>query len=131
MKLSRTLGGCCNFVHGREFPMGSVILQLNNGTELVCTNFRQSRKLPLKVYCYLPQEKKWATTLLKGECKEIMWDYYRKCERKNRIRKGNYAQLMHHDRKHKKSGGGSSISRTQTVTDYECTKNPMHDFRRY
>lgn len=130
MKLSRTLGGCCNFVHGREFPMNSVILQLDNGTGLVCTNFKQSRKLPLQVYCYLPTEKKWTIMLLKGECKEIMWDYYRKCEHKNRIRKGNYAQLMRHDRKHKKSGGGSGISRMQTVTDYECTKNPMHDFRR-
>lgn len=40
MQLSHTLGGCCNTVHGREFPMNTIILRLDNGTELVCTNFR-------------------------------------------------------------------------------------------
>ena len=85
------------------------ILRLDNGTEFVCTNFRQSRKKPLKVYCYIPTEKKWAITFLKGNYKEIMWDYYRKCESKSRIRKGNYEQMMKHTRKHKSGGGGSRI----------------------
>lgn len=129
MQLSRTLGGCCNIVHGREFPTNTIILRLDNGTELVCTNFRQSRKKPLQVYCYIPTEKKWVVTSLKGNYKEIMWDYYRKCERKHRIRKGNYEQMMKHDRKHKSGGGGSRIY-NGSITDYECAKNPLHDFRR-
>lgn len=129
MQLSRTLGGCSNFIHGREFPMHSIVMQLNNGTELVCTNFRHSRKLPLELFCYIPTEKKWVRTYAKNEYTEMMWDYYRKCERKNRMRKGNYANLMRHDRKRKKSGGGSRIY-NGSITDYECAKNPMHDFRR-
>jgi hypothetical protein len=130
MKLSRTLGGCCNLVHGKEFPMNSVILQIDNGIEFICTNFKQSRKLPLEVYCYNPAEKKWTTSILKGNYKEIMWDYYRKCERKRKKCKGNYEQMMRHDRVHKAGGGGSSIGKSTMVTDYECTKNPLHDFRR-
>ena len=127
MKLSRTLGGCCNTVHGKEFPMNSVILHIDNGTDFVCTNFKQSRKKPLQVYCYI--EKKWVITFLKGNYKEIMWDYYRKCERKYKIRKGNYANMMKHNRKHKSGGGGTRIN-NRSVTDYECTNNPLHDFRR-
>ena len=129
MQLSRTLGGCNNTVHGKEFPMNSVILHLENGTDFVCTNFRQSRKNPLRVYCYTTTEKKWVITLLKGNYKEIMWDYNRKCERKHRIRKGNYANMMKHDRVHKSGGGGSRIC-NGSITDYECAKNPLHDFRR-
>lgn len=129
MQLSRTLGGCSNIVHGKEFPTNAIILQLDNGTEFVSTNFKQSRKKPLKVYCYIPTEKKWIITFLKDNYKEIMWDYYRKCERKNKIRKGNYEQMMKHDRKHKHAGGGSRIY-NGSITDYECTKNPLHDFRR-
>ena len=129
MKLSRILGGCCNMVCGKEFPMNSVVLELDNGMKLVCTNFHQSRKEPLKVYCYISTEKKWVMTFLNEELKNIMWDYYRKCERKNRKRKANYRQLMQHDRK-KKKGSGSKLSHKDTTTDYECTKNPMHDFRR-
>lgn len=129
MQLSRILGGCCNLVHEREFPMNSIVLQLDNKTELVCTNFKQSRKQPLRVHCYIPTENKWVITFLKGNYKEIMWDYYRRCERKHRIRKGNYENLMRHDRKHKSGGGGSHIY-NGSITDYECTKNPLHDFRR-
>ena len=129
MKLSRTLGGCSSLIHGEEFPMNSVVLYLDNGIELVCTNFRQSRKKALQVYCYLPTKKQWFITFLKDEHKEIMWDYHRKCERKHRIRKLNYHKLMQHDRIHKSGGGGSRIH-NGSITDYECTKNPFHDFRR-
>ena len=128
MQLSRTLGGCYNTVHGREFPMNAIILRLDNGTELVCTNFRQSHQKPLQVYCYMPTEKKWVITILKGDYKEIIWDYYRKHQRKNKS-KVNYAQMMEHERYHKSGGGGSRIY-NGNITDYECTKNPLHDFRR-
>lgn len=128
MKLSQVLGGCCNAVHGKEFPMNSIVMDLENVT-FVCTDFRQSRKKPLQVYCYILAEKKWVITFLKGNYKNIMCDYYRKCERKHNIRKGNYRQMMQHDRK-KKRGSGSKESHKYATTDYECTKNPMHDFRK-
>ena len=57
-----------------------------------------------------------------------MWDYYRKHQRKNKS-KVNYTQIMEHERYHKSGGGGSRIY-NGSITDYECTKNPLHDFRR-
>ena len=56
-----------------------------------------------------------------------MYDYY--CKGKQKSRHINCEQLMKHDRVHKKGGGGK-ISPTQIVTDYECAKVPLHDFRR-
>lgn len=129
MKLSRTLGGSCNTVHGKEFPMNSIIFTSDNGTQLVCSDFRQSRKQELRLYVWLPAEKKWVITHAKNEYTEMIWDYYRKYEHKHRIRKGNYNAFMRHDRKHKRSGGGSK-NNDKVFTDYECTKNPFHDFRR-
>ena len=41
----------------------------------------------------------------------------------------NFEELMKHERVHKKGGGGK-ISPTQIVTDYECAKIPLHDFKR-
>ena len=41
----------------------------------------------------------------------------------------NYNNLMKHPRKHKRSSGGQ-IEHKHSITDYECTKNPLHDFRR-
>lgn len=130
MKLSHILGGCCSILHGKEFPMNSVVLRLDNGIVFVCTNFKQSRKNPLKVYCYIPEEKKWAITFLKHKYKNIMWDYHRKNQKKKSKSHINYANMMKHDRKHK-SGGGGSLIHNRSITDYECRKNPLHDFRTY
>lgn len=38
--------------------------------------------------------------------------------------------MMKHERKHKRGSGGQRLGFSETVTDYECTNNPMHDFRR-
>ena len=129
MKLSRVLGGCTNIIHGKEFPVNSIILNLDNGITFVCSNFRQPRNKRLQAYCYIPKDKKWVVTFLDENTKNIMWDYYRKCKRKQSRSNIDYAQLMKHDRK-KKKGSGSKSSSNHAITDYECTKNPMHDFRR-
>lgn len=39
------------------------------------------------------------------------------------------SNLMKHPRKHKHSSGGQ-IEHKHSITDYECTNNPLHDFRR-
>ena len=129
MTLLRILGGSCSMIHGKDFPMNSIMLELENGITFVCTNFKQSRKNPLRVYCYIPTEKKWVITFLNKKLKNIMWDYHRNFQRKNSSHNVNYKKLMHHDRKHKK-GSGSKSSSNNVITDYECTKNPMHDFRK-
>ena len=59
---------------------------------------------------------------------EMMWNYYRKHQKKRKKKHINYEEMMKHDRKHKSGGGGSRIY-NGSITDYECTKNPMHDFR--
>lgn len=84
MRLSHTLGGCDNMVHGREFPMNSVIMKLDNGTELVCYNFYQSSEEPLELFCYIFKEKKWVKTYARNKYTEMMWEYYRKNIRKKK-----------------------------------------------
>ena len=44
--------------------------------------------------------------------------------------------MMKHSRKHKSGGSGIRLSKEnyyadKTMTDYECSKNPLHDFKRY
>lgn len=48
----------------------------------------------------------------------------------------HYENLMRHDRKHKKGGSGMRLDRenyyaNKTVTDYECRKKTIHDFRKF
>lgn len=85
MNLSHTLGGCANIVHGKEFPMNSVILKLDNGIELVCASFQQSRKKPIIIFVYLPNEKKWKKVCTKNAYTEMMWDYYKKNKTQEKI----------------------------------------------
>lgn len=86
MKITHTLGGSDNTVHGRNFPKDSIIMQLDNGLELVCCDFHHSRENPLELFCYILAEKKWIKTYAKNEYTEMMWDYYRKISRKNKTR---------------------------------------------
>lgn len=110
MQLSRTLGGCCDIIHGKEFPMNSIILTADNGTQLVCTNFHQSRKQKLKLYVWLPIDKKWVVTYAKNEYTEMMWAYYRKCEHKSR---NHYKK--HTKRTKNKSGSVKTVTIPKSV----------------
>lgn len=113
------------YLHGKQFPAGTIIMQLDNKTEMAISNFYfQNGKL--EVFCYEPFGK-WKCLLLRNEYTKIMYDYYCKGKRKKTF--CNYEELMKHERVHKKGGGGK-ISPTQIVTDYECAKEPLHDFRR-
>lgn len=124
MKISHTLGGSCSTVCGRKFPMNSVVIDLEDGRKLVCTTFL-SYKNPLQAYYYASG--KWYVHILDKRMKDIMWTYYRKNIRQHHSK--NYSKLMKHERKRKNGGGGSLIN-NRAITDYECTKNPLHDFRR-
>lgn len=84
MQLSRTVMWN-EIIHGREFPMDSIVLKADNGTVIVCCDFHHSRKEPLELFCFLPAEKKWIKTHAKNKYTELMWDYYRKCGRKHRV----------------------------------------------
>lgn len=129
MKIYKALN--TEILHNKEFMMGSIILRLDNHTILVCNNFNHSRKQKVKISVWLPIKNKWIYTYEKNKYTEIMWDYYH-THTNNRTRKlynGNYEEMMKHDRIHKGGGGGSRIY-NGSITDYECTKNPLHDFQR-
>lgn len=129
MKICKTL--VAEMVHNEEFPMGSIVLELNNNTVLICHDFNHSRKQKVKISVWLPVEKKWVCTYLKNKYTEIMWDYFHAHtnNRTRKVYKANYESMMSHDHRHKGGGGGSLIY-NGSITDYECSNNPLHDFRR-
>jgi hypothetical protein len=108
--------------------MESVILYLNNGFILVGEDFTQKYGRKMEIFVYIPAEKRWVRTYAWDRYTEAMWQLHNRHTRRNG--KTNFEQMMMHDRRHKKGGGCSRISGNSVVTDYECTKNPMHDFRR-
>lgn len=127
MYIRKTFG--TELIHNKEFRMGSIILQLDNQIMLVCNNFNHSRKHDLELSVWLPTEKKWVRTYAKNRYTEMMWDYYRKHRGKRNHEFRKYENMMRHDRIHKGGGGGSRIY-NGSITDYECSSNPLHDFRR-
>ena len=126
MRISHTLGR--EFLHNKELPMNAVVLRFDNGMALVCSDFNHSRRHKVELLVWLPAQNKWVRTYAKNEHTEMMWDYHRKLQRKSKC-KVNCAPLMKHERVHKHGSGGSRIY-NGSITDYECTKEPMHDFRR-
>lgn len=116
-------------LHNKSFRMDSIIMELNNKVVLVCDNFRHSRKENLRLTIWLPWEGRWIRVYARNEYTEAMWDYYRKHQRKKR-KCVDYEGMMRHNRVHKRGGGGGSRIYDGSITDYECTKNPLHDFRR-
>ena len=116
-------------IKGKEMPMNSIVLRLDNKAILVCSKFNHSRKQNLELLVWLPTENKWVRTYTKNEYTEMMWNYYRKHQQKRNHDFRKYENMMKHDRRHKGAGGGSRIY-NGSITDYECSKNPMHDFRR-
>ena len=116
-------------IKGKEMPMNSIVLRLDNKMIFVCNKFNHSRKQNLELTVWLPIENKWVRTYAKNEYTEMMWDYYRKHQQKRNHDFRKYENMMRHDRRHKGCGGGSRIY-NGSITDYECTNNPLHDFRR-
>ena len=116
-------------IKGKEMPMNSIVLRLDNKIILVCSKFNHSRKQNLELTVWLPTENKWVRTYTKNEYTEMMWNYYRKHQQKRNHDFRKYENMMKHDSRHKGGGGGSRIY-NGSITDYECSKNPMHDFRR-
>ena len=77
---------------------------------------------------HLPKQG-WVRTYEKNQLTEIMWTYYRKSVQQKKSH-DNYEKMMRHSRKKKYSSGGSRLGSNSYTTDYECTKEPLHDFRR-
>lgn len=128
MKIYTLLG--TDYIYGKQFIMGSVVETLSNGVIIVCSNFTTPRKEKLMVKVYDPVHAKWGNALMRNEYTENLWNYHRKIQRK---KKDNLdcTSMMKHDRKRKCGSGGVRLTPfCGQVTDYECAKNPLHDFRR-
>lgn len=116
-------------IKGKSFPVGTIIYWLGNGCILACNNFRTQRRNPLHVTAYIPQRNNWVVGICKNDATEAMWDFYHCTKKKAKRDNNNYAKMMRHDRRHKGGGGGSRIF-DSSITDYECAKEPLHDFHR-
>lgn len=118
------------FIHNREILPGSIVCALPNGTVLSCYDFRK-RDGKILVYFYMPSKNKWAKAYQNDKITDAMIAYHNGIIKKEKHRKTNFSALMTHDRVHKHGTGGVRLEKfCGQVTDYECTKNPMHDFRR-
>lgn len=134
MKVYKALN--TEYLHNKVFHMNSIILKLDNGTIFVCNKFNHPHKYNLELIVWLPHEKKWFRTYAKNQYTEMMWDYYRKHKPKTSHDFKKYENMMKHSRKHKSGGSGIRLKKEnyyarKTFTDYECSNNPLHDFRRY
>lgn len=117
-----------------HIPVGSILLRTENGIVYVCENFHNEKDDFVHVWIW--NRKQWCYVLANNNYTDSMRKFYlselqkRKRETKKSKSSSYYANLMKHDRRHKGSGSGQRLGFTGTVTEYECTKNPLHDFRR-
>lgn len=125
-QIRRTLGG--EVCHNKRFPKDTIILRLEDGTEYFCSDFRM-RQGKITVYIYIPGSR-LEKTEIRNKYTKAMYDYAQQFKKKE-TKRLNYKQMMAHNRKRKNGSGGTRLRKwCGQVTDYECTKNPLHDFRR-
>lgn len=133
MKIYELVGSEC--VCNRFFPMGSTVLVRENGDAIVCVSFAHMQKVnPIPVYLYIRETGCWKSGVMKNAFTEELWAFHIRHVTERRTGKayqGNYAGMMKHSRKKKCGSGGVRIGKfCGQVTDYECRKDPFHDFRR-
>lgn len=120
------------YVYNKLFPMGSVVLKLENGNLVVCTKFNMPHKAPIRTSVFFADKNQWVKCVMKNALTEEIWRYYFKKKRENNpAYNGNYEKMMAHSRKKKAGTGGVRLGKfCDQVTDYECRKDPLHDFHR-
>lgn len=102
--------------HGKEFPVGTIILYLKNGAEIASTE--------TETFVYFPC-KKWKKEIT-NRYNNLFKMAFPKAKHNCNV---NCEKLMKHHCARKGNGGGK-ISPPNAMTDYECAKSPLHDFRR-
>ena len=81
----------------------------------------------------------WATTMRLWWTKCHWWkeeDLQKSLVTKHDRHTRSIQNMMKHSRKHKSGGSGIRLDKEnycadKTITDYECSKSPLHDFQRY
>ena len=106
----------------------SVLIEFNSGAKIVCQNFHTNRQGKYEVFIYDSVKNIWIKANLKNECTKIMHECFMKHNKKCKL---NIRSYMSHSRVKKCGSGGTRLSKWNgTVTDYECSKVPLHDFPR-
>ena len=99
---------------GLFVPADSVIMRLETGAKIICSNFHANKQGKYTVFNFTA----------------VMYKCYASHQQKIKS-KVSTQSMMAHEQKHKSGSGGVRLSKWNgQVTDYECTKNPYHDFRR-
>lgn len=107
----------------------SVVMEFESGAKVVCHNFHTNKQGKCKVFIYDPVKNIWVKANINNDCIAIMRESFLKHQNENS--KGKIQSLMAHPRVKKKGSGGTHLSKWNgTVTDYECSKVPLHDFPR-
>lgn len=132
MRKLYTLPGS-DYIHNKLFQMGTVVLCLDNGNLVACVKFNSPRKNPIRTSVFFADKNQWVKCVMKNALTEEIWHYHFEMQRKLNAPcyKGNYEHMMKHDRKKKCGSGGVRLGKfCGQVTDYECRKDPLHDFPR-
>ena len=119
--------------HGKYFPAETIVLQNEVGTEIFCSDFTL-HKGKVHVYIHVAGEgKRFIKTEMRNEYTYAMYEYAQKMKKEVDYisKRASIRQMMSHDRKRKNGSGGVRIGKfCGQITDYECRKDPFHDFRR-
>ena len=117
-------------VHGKPENDNELELRRFNGSHWikVCENSETTRNI-----C------QWATTMRLWWTKCHWWkeeDAQKSLVTKHDRHTRSIQNMMKHSRKHKSGGSGIRLDKEnycadKTITDYECSKSPLHDFQRY
>ena len=115
-------------IHGRSDD-GSLVLYRFNGTRWV--KVHENSDSTRTIWVWAESNALWWT--------KVHWfkeeDKQKSLVTKRDNKFSEYANLMKHSRKHKKSGGirldKENFYANKLFTDYECRNIPMHDFRQY
>lgn len=112
-------------IKGHKFN-GAIISM--NGHQIICDPSRVSKSNKISVY--IVATKKWHEMPLSDPVikKVLSMLTSSDIDIATINRKNHVSSLMKHDRLHKKGTG--SRERVNAITDYECSKYPLHDFPR-
>ena len=97
MKIYHILGDERYLVHGRKFPKYTVVLILNNGTELYCDNFRYTKDGKMEILCYIPVSHKWGKFYAKNQYTDMIEKYRQEYPEKRKHRHRRHK--VHHNKK--------------------------------
>lgn len=117
-------------VNGMTFPVGTIFMRKNGAIVAWCDFEHKGKRLQVFVS---ENKRKWKRMYINGKLAEIVLQCHNRTEQhhakmRKAVLKANFEGLMRHPHHSKRKGMQKSSSK-YAMTEYECTKNPLHDFR--